>query len=242
MTLVYQLAANFPSIWKDVNRVICDNPTLLDPDKSLSDQMEALFLQPLHNLQLRLRRCPPLTFVVNALDECTSKPELTDLILSLAWALSFQNREVQLLLCEIPMKTSGESVTTIISLDGTDVDKDIYIFLQHSFTELANCHTDFPQPLKDDLVKLLMLKLTSELLPGTEVYKLYDCILSTCANPKWAYIHLSIVAALTDPLPIAQILSLFSPGLGRDVQTMLIQLWSVMDIPTDSTLPPPSNM
>ncbi|KAG2028888.1 hypothetical protein BDR03DRAFT_1096362, partial [Suillus americanus] len=83
----------------------------------------------------------------------------------------------------------------------------------------------------------LMLKLTSELLPGTEVYKLYDCVLSTCADPKRAYMHLSIVAALADPLPISQISSLLGPSLGRDVQTTLIQLRSVMDIPTDSTLP-----
>ncbi|KAG1822935.1 uncharacterized protein BJ212DRAFT_1541580 [Suillus subaureus] len=46
-TLVYQLANNFLNIQKDVNRVICDNPALLDPDAPLCDQMEALFLQPL---------------------------------------------------------------------------------------------------------------------------------------------------------------------------------------------------
>ncbi|KAG1800110.1 uncharacterized protein BJ212DRAFT_1204500, partial [Suillus subaureus] len=69
VTLVYQLATNFPSIWKDVNRAIHDNPTLLDPDKSLCDQMEALFLQPLQNLQLKLCGCLPLTFVIDALDE-----------------------------------------------------------------------------------------------------------------------------------------------------------------------------
>ncbi|KAG1739591.1 hypothetical protein EDB19DRAFT_1608555, partial [Suillus lakei] len=49
-TLVYQLACNFPSIRKDVNRAIRDNPALLDPDTPLCDQMEALFLQPLRRL------------------------------------------------------------------------------------------------------------------------------------------------------------------------------------------------
>jgi hypothetical protein len=57
-TLAYQLAINFPSIRNDVNRAIRDNPALLNPDKSLSKQMEALFLQPLRKLQLRLRGCP----------------------------------------------------------------------------------------------------------------------------------------------------------------------------------------
>ncbi|OAX36402.1 hypothetical protein K503DRAFT_721455, partial [Rhizopogon vinicolor AM-OR11-026] len=68
-TLVYQLANNFPSIKDDVTRAIRENPAILDVDMSLEDQMEALFLQPLRGLQLRLRGCPPLVFVVDALDE-----------------------------------------------------------------------------------------------------------------------------------------------------------------------------
>jgi len=287
-TLVYQLATNFPSIRKDVSRIIRDNPALLDPDTPLCDQMEAFFLRPLRKLQPRLCGCLPLSFVIDALDECTSEPELTELILFLAQALCepdlpvthilltsrsesyiskvFQNEKVRPLVREIPVRTSGEG--GIISLDGTDVDNDICTFLRHSFKELESRHTDFPQPSEADLTKLasragrrfivastmmkfiiddedkdprdqlqLMLELTSELLPGTDVYKLYDRILSTCADPKQAYLHLSIVAALADPLPISQISSLLGPGLGSNVQTTLIQLRSVMNIPSDSTLP-----
>ncbi|KAG2348211.1 hypothetical protein BDR05DRAFT_506044 [Suillus weaverae] len=288
-TLVYQLASNFPSIREDVNRFIRENPSLLDPNKSLRDQMEVLFLQPLRKLRFRLRGCEPLTFIVDALDECTSNAELTDLILFLALALrepdlpvthilftsrseshickAFQNEEVRPLVCEIPVRTSGEGVASIISLDGADVDNDIYIFLRHSFAELESRHPDFPQPSKDELEQLasragrrfivastmmtfiddedndpydrlqLMLQLTSELLPGTEVYKLYDSILSTCADPKRAYLHLSVVAALADPLPMSQISILLGPGLGGDVETVLMQLRSVMDIPTDRNFP-----
>ncbi|KAG1835523.1 hypothetical protein EV424DRAFT_1562480 [Suillus variegatus] len=337
----------YTNIRMDVSRAIRNNPALLNPDTTLHDQMEALFLQPLRRLRLRFPGCPPLTFVVDALDECTSKPEITDLILSLAQALcepdlpvthilltsrsqshihkAFQNEKAHLLVREIPVRTSGDG----ISLDGIDVDNDICTFLQHSFEELESRHPDFPKLSMDDLVKLasragrrfivvstmmkfiindedkdprdrlqLMLKLTSELLPGMEVYKFYDCIISTCADvalddirhspaqpdanpmqtrcsrasaasdpifsrafvlpmscpvvsiptsvqqklftytdPKRAYMHLSIVAALTDPLPISQISSLLGPGLGRDVQTTLIQLWSFVDIPGDSILP-----
>ncbi|KAG2350817.1 hypothetical protein BDR05DRAFT_869344, partial [Suillus weaverae] len=68
-TLVYQLANNFPSIRKDVNKVIHNNPALLDPDTPLCDQMEALFLRPLRWLRLRLRGGPPLSFIIDALDE-----------------------------------------------------------------------------------------------------------------------------------------------------------------------------
>jgi len=85
--LVYQLATNFPSIQQDVNSAIRNNPALLDPDTPLCDQMEALFLQPLWKLRPRLCGCPPLSVIIDALDECTSEPELTDLILSLTRAL-----------------------------------------------------------------------------------------------------------------------------------------------------------
>ncbi|OAX32585.1 hypothetical protein K503DRAFT_701810, partial [Rhizopogon vinicolor AM-OR11-026] len=49
-TLAYQLAVNFPSIQEEVEIVIHRNPSLLHPDKSLHDQMKALFLQPLQTL------------------------------------------------------------------------------------------------------------------------------------------------------------------------------------------------
>jgi hypothetical protein len=79
-TLAYQLASNFPSIRDDVNRAIHDNPGILDPDKSLQDQMEALFLEPFWGLRLRLRDRPPLVFVVDALDECISEDEIACLV------------------------------------------------------------------------------------------------------------------------------------------------------------------
>ncbi|KAG1895573.1 uncharacterized protein F5891DRAFT_663421 [Suillus fuscotomentosus] len=288
-TLVYQLASNFPSIRADVSKSIRDNPALLDPSKSLRVQVETLFLQPLRGLHLRLRGCQPLTFIVDALDECTSEFELADLILSLARVLhepdlpaihilltsrseshicrTMENEEVRSLVCEIPAAISGKGIGSIISLDSANVDNDIYIFLRHSFGQLGSRHLDFPQPSTEQLERLasraggrfivastmmkfidnedndpydqlmVMLELTSELLPGTEVFKFYDCILSTCADPKRAYLHLSVVAVLTDPLPLSQISTLLGPGLGKDVEATLIQLRSVMDIPADSTLP-----
>ncbi|OAX33783.1 hypothetical protein K503DRAFT_775235 [Rhizopogon vinicolor AM-OR11-026] len=288
-TLAYQLVSNFPSVREDLNRTIQDNPGLLHPDKSLYDQLEAFFLQPLRGLRYRLRNCLPPVFAVDALDECTSETEIADLISLLGQALrqpdmpvihilltsrsephirnAFQNEEVCPLVCEIPVKTSGGGIATIISLDGTDVDNDICIFLEHSFKELRSRCPDFPPPTRETLMRLasragrrfivastmmkfiddehqdprarleLMLKLTSNLLPGTEVYKLYDRILSTCANPMRAYQHLSVVASLTDPLPMSQISKLLGPGEGSDVDTALVQLRSIMDIPDDSSLP-----
>ncbi|KAG1817690.1 uncharacterized protein BJ212DRAFT_1199911, partial [Suillus subaureus] len=67
--LTYQLVTNFPSVRKDVNRAIHKNPAVLDSCKSLCDQIEVLFHQPLWHLQYRLCECLPLVFVVDALDE-----------------------------------------------------------------------------------------------------------------------------------------------------------------------------
>ncbi|KAG2346572.1 hypothetical protein BDR05DRAFT_792371 [Suillus weaverae] len=287
-TLAYQLASNFPSVQKDVNRAIRENPAVLNASMSLRDQMKALFRQPLWNLKSRLRECPPPVFVVDALDEC--KPEtVADLISLLGQALrdpelpvvhilltsrseehirkAIQKEEMRTLVYEIPVNTSGEGIAGTISLDGEDVDNDIHVFLQHSFTELRSRHPDFPQPTPDKLTRLanragrrfivastmmkfvddgyndprdrleLMLELTNELLPGTEVYKLYNCILATCSDPNRAYQHLSIVAALADPLPISQISKLLGPGQGSDIANVLIQLRSFMDISADSSKP-----
>jgi hypothetical protein len=285
-TLAYQLATNFPSIRDDVSRAIREHPDLLDPDKSLRDQMESLFLQPLQQLYFRLRDSPPPVFVIDALDECTSDTEIADLISLLGQALrgpkmpvihilltsrseahihdAIHEEGVRPLVCEIPVNTG---IGEVISLDGVDVDNDIRIFLEQSFRKLRSHRPNFPQPTMDELARLasragrrfivastmlkfiddgsndprdrlqLMLELTSELLPGTEVYNLYDSILSTCANPTRAYLHLSVVAALADPLPMSQISELLGPREGRDVEEALVQLRSIMDIPTDSSLP-----
>ncbi|KAG2140981.1 hypothetical protein DEU56DRAFT_701213, partial [Suillus clintonianus] len=288
-TLAYQLARNFPSVRSDVSKAIIENSAVLEPNSSVRDQMEALFLRPLRKLHQRQQNCPPLSFVIDALDECTSEAELVELITLLGQALrepdlpklhilltscseahvrrAMEDEEVHQLVCEIPVKTSGDGVPDIISLDGADVDNDIYVFFNHSFTHLRDHHRDFPQPTRDQLVKLatragrrfivastmmkfiddghndprdrlqIMLDLTSQLLPGTEVYRLYDRILSTCADPNRAYMHLTVVATLADPLPASQISKLLGPGEGNDVETTLVQLRSIMDIPTDSSLP-----
>ncbi|KAG2101820.1 uncharacterized protein F5147DRAFT_639493, partial [Suillus discolor] len=270
-TLAYQLASNFPSVRNDVNRAVRENPAVLDSSKSLRDQMKALFRQPLLHLQLRLRGCPPPVFVIDALDEC--KPEtVADLISLLGEALRDPELPVIHILLtsrleEHIRKAIQKGISRTISLDGEDVDNDIYIFLQHSFTELQSRHPDFPQLAADKLTRLanragrrfivastmmkfvddgyndprdrleLMLELTNELLPGTEVYELYNRILATCSDPSRAYQYLSIVAALADPLPISQISKLLGPGQGSDVTTALVQLRSFMDIPTDSSHP-----
>ncbi|KAG2119181.1 hypothetical protein DEU56DRAFT_137055 [Suillus clintonianus] len=86
-TLAYQLARNFSCLRTDICKAIIENPAVLEPDSSLRDQMEALFLRPLRQLCKKRENCLPLSFVIDALDECTSEAELTELISLLGKAL-----------------------------------------------------------------------------------------------------------------------------------------------------------
>jgi hypothetical protein len=123
-----------------------------------------------------LDECTPESLKSESFDELTSESELANLIFLLGEALCepdlpiihillmshpeehihrvMQTEELCLLVCEIPVKTSGKDIAATILLDGTDVDNDINILLQHSFRELGSCHSDFPQPSPSQLARL----------------------------------------------------------------------------------------
>ncbi|KAG2356034.1 hypothetical protein BDR07DRAFT_1424360 [Suillus spraguei] len=129
-TLAYQLGCTYFTIRQDMAICARENPALLDPGKSLRNQMEGFFLHPLRMLQYRLRGCPPMVFVIDALHECTSKAELADLISLLGLLLrqpdlpvihillasntqthireALRKANVGPLLCEIRASTSGK--------------------------------------------------------------------------------------------------------------------------------------
>ena len=60
---------------------------------------------------------------------------------------AIQEDSVHPMVREIPVKSSGAGVARVISLEGADVDSDICIFLQYSFTMLRSRYPNFPQPL-----------------------------------------------------------------------------------------------
>ncbi|KAG2072181.1 hypothetical protein BDR04DRAFT_1230715 [Suillus decipiens] len=273
--LAYQLASNFPGVRTHMNKAILDNPALLHPDGSLRKQMEALFSRPLRQLKSRLCDCPPLAFVIDALDECResfdqstiepfdenkSEIELAELISLFAQALrdpdlpvthilvtsrleahiyeAMQHKDVHPLVCEIPVRISGHSVANTISLDGADVDEDIYLFLQHSFRKLQSCFPTFPQPTKVQLERSANRTGRRFIVASTMMKFIDDRHRAHARTSDYrAYLHLSVVAALSDPLPMPQISELLGPGEGRDVERVLVQLRSVIDVPTDNNLP-----
>ncbi|KAG1795832.1 uncharacterized protein BJ212DRAFT_1489617 [Suillus subaureus] len=118
----------------------------------------------------------PNEYLSESRDEGESESELSELISLLAQALhdpdlplihilvmshseahiceAMQSEDVHPLLCKIPVKILGEGVAATISLDGIDVDEDIYRFLEHSFGKLQSCSPTFLQPMKDQIEKL----------------------------------------------------------------------------------------
>jgi tetratricopeptide (TPR) repeat protein len=146
-TLAYQAASIYSNFKEIAIESILDNPALLDPDKSLREQMEKLFLWPLWRLRMMQGNCPPLVFVVDALHECASKAEVADLIALLAQVLrephvpvihilltsntqthireAFQKAEVRPLVSEIRASTSGEILAMDVASRGLYVTGDL---------------------------------------------------------------------------------------------------------------------
>lgn len=147
-TLAYQAASIHPHFKEIATESTLENPALLDPDKSLRDQMEKLFLWPLRRLRLRSGvKCPPLVFVVDALHECTSKAELANLITLLAQVLrdphvpvihilltsnsqthireAFQRAGAHSLLSEIRTSTSGKILAMDVPFRGSCATEDL---------------------------------------------------------------------------------------------------------------------
>ncbi|KAG1888599.1 hypothetical protein F4604DRAFT_2024111 [Suillus subluteus] len=133
----------FPDFKEIATESVLDKPALLDPDKSLRDQMENLFILPLR----RLVRYPPLVFVVDALHECTSKAELAELIsllvqvlrephLPVIHILLMSNSQTHIhealqqagagpLLSKIRASTSGKILTMDVAFCGSSVTGDL---------------------------------------------------------------------------------------------------------------------
>jgi hypothetical protein len=85
-TIAYQLALTFPRIRDDIMRAVEGDRMLLSSDKSRSDQIQELIVNPLH--LLKFRQDVPYAIIVDALDECCSAEEAARLVALLTEMLS----------------------------------------------------------------------------------------------------------------------------------------------------------
>ncbi|KAJ8590825.1 hypothetical protein M405DRAFT_895816, partial [Rhizopogon salebrosus TDB-379] len=85
-TIAYLLALTFPRIRDDITRAVEGDRMLLSPDKSRSDQIKELIVNPLH--ALKFRQDMPYAIIIDALDECFSAEEAARLVALLTEILS----------------------------------------------------------------------------------------------------------------------------------------------------------
>ena len=85
-TIAYQLALTFPRIRDDITRAVEKDGILLSSDKSRSDQMQELIINPLYTLKFRQKT--PYAIIIDALDECLSAEEAARLVTLLTETLS----------------------------------------------------------------------------------------------------------------------------------------------------------
>ena len=146
-TLAYQLALYVPGLREHINRAMRIDPTL--PNKDLDTQFRTLIIEPFQQLST-----PPtdLPFVIiDGLDECQEFETQTRILKLIGEALQKYNLPLRFLIASRPETHIREIFDTSllnqrtrrIVLDGSfHPDRDIRIFLEDRFVEIAGRHQD----------------------------------------------------------------------------------------------------
>ncbi|KAJ8582946.1 hypothetical protein M405DRAFT_536616, partial [Rhizopogon salebrosus TDB-379] len=144
-TIAYQLALTFPRIRDDITRAVEGDRMLLSSDKSRSDQIQELIVNPLH--ALKFRQDMPYAIIVDALDECFSAEEAARLVALLMEMLSGPELPIIHLIFtsrpEVHIRSTTQAGVHEISLTTRDDDtiQDVRFFLRAS---LDNIRTSRP--------------------------------------------------------------------------------------------------
>jgi hypothetical protein len=166
-TIAYQLALTFPRIRDDITRAVEDDRMLLSSDKSRSDQIQELVVNPLY--ALKFRQDTPYVIIIDALDECFSAEEAARLVALLTEMLSgpelpivhliFTNRP------EVHIRSTMQAGIHEISLTTRDDDtiQDVRFFLRASLDNIRTSRGAIfgrpPEPWpSDDEFKTLIFK------------------------------------------------------------------------------------
>ena len=139
-TIAYQLALTFPRIRDDITRAVENDGILLSSDKSRSDQIRELIINPLHTLKFRQET--PYAIIIDALDECFSAEEAERLVTLLKETLSGPDLPIIHLLFtsrpEAHIRTAMEPGVHEISLTTRDDNtvQDVRFFLRASLDRI----------------------------------------------------------------------------------------------------------
>ncbi|OAX33921.1 hypothetical protein K503DRAFT_869245 [Rhizopogon vinicolor AM-OR11-026] len=165
-TIAYQLALAFPYIREVIVEAIKTDEILLSSDKSRSDQIQELVINPLRRLQFRPT---PYAIIIDALDECLSAQEAARLVALLTETLSGSDLpDIHLIFTSRPephIRTAMQAGVHKISLTTRDDDtvQDVRFFLQASLDQIRTSRSDFfddplsPWPSEDEF-EILVFK------------------------------------------------------------------------------------
>jgi hypothetical protein len=139
-TIAYQLALTFPRIRDDITRAVEGDRMLLSSDKSRSDQIQELVVNPLH--ALKFRQDTPYAIIIDALDECFSAEEAARLVALLTDMLSGPDLPIIHLIFtsrpEVHIRSTMQAGIHEISLTTRDDDtiQDVRFFLRASLDSI----------------------------------------------------------------------------------------------------------
>jgi len=183
-TLAYQLALYVPGLRDHVNRAMRIDPTL--PNKDLDTQFRTLIIEPFQRLSTPPTELPFV--IIDGLDECQGSETQKCILRLIGEALQEHNLPLRFLIASRPEPHIREIFDTSllnqrtrrIVLDGSFYpDRDIRIFLEDNFVEIAGRHQDlmvnietpWPSP---SVIDFLVQKSSGQFIYAATVLKFVD--------------------------------------------------------------------
>ncbi|KIK37540.1 hypothetical protein CY34DRAFT_452889 [Suillus luteus UH-Slu-Lm8-n1] len=154
-TLAYQISQSNHLAKDSVIQSIRSDPIILDPSRSLADQIQKLLVEPLQNLQVSWGHSEPKVLVIDAIDAC-EKEHICELISCLS-NLLHQPRipHLHIFITSRPHHTIDDAFEDIgyehIALDDVDVTEDVRLLFKHALVRSYRNHgLECPELESDD--------------------------------------------------------------------------------------------
>ncbi|KAL9045426.1 MAG: hypothetical protein Q9214_001526 [Letrouitia sp. 1 TL-2023] len=145
-TLAHQLANTIPLLKPYICKAITNNPRICYQD--LRKQWKELIIQPLLD---SASQCPPLTFVIDALDECDDEANMKLILQLFVESDKFSSIRLGMIVTsrpETPIRLGFKNMPEIIHEDlilhnvpRNIVEHDIFVFLDFEFAKIGRDHS-----------------------------------------------------------------------------------------------------
>ncbi|KAJ6622723.1 hypothetical protein B0H10DRAFT_2012543, partial [Mycena sp. CBHHK59/15] len=180
-TIAYQLALNIPGLRVPIGLAVESDPAI--SERSIEDQAQALILRPIAQLRTDRR----YMVVIDALDECNSKPTQCRIIQIILGQLTMNDIPLKFLICSRPephLREAFESQASASQIKSISLDErfnpgqDILHYLRERFEEIRTRCFPFLSmphiwPSEQDLAKLVE-KASGQFIYASTVLKFVD--------------------------------------------------------------------